>query len=72
MVLLKKQEQICAELGDRGELAICWWNQGIIYGQKGDKKKQIELWQKSIAMNKSIGIPTEKYEKALEELISKS
>ncbi|MCI0471810.1 MAG: hypothetical protein L0Y73_09140, partial [Candidatus Aminicenantes bacterium] len=66
--LHKKEESICEELGDRAGLAICWWNQGIIYGQQGDRAKQIELWQKSIAANKAMGIPTEKDEEEVKKL----
>lgn len=69
MELHKKQEKICEELGDRAGLAGCWWNQGSLYGEMNDLKKNIELWQKSIEMNKSIGIPTEKDEKTLKELM---
>ncbi|MFC2146615.1 SIR2 family protein [Acidobacteriota bacterium] len=67
--LHKKEETICEELGDRAGLGRTWWNQGLIYNQKRNYKKQIQLWQKSIQINKDIGIPTEKYEKALTELV---
>ena len=66
MLLYKKEEAICVELGDRAGLARTWWNQGSIYKEKGDHETHIALWKKSIETNKAIGIPTEKYEKALE------
>jgi tetratricopeptide (TPR) repeat protein len=69
MNLHKKEERICEELGDRAGLAIFWWNQGSLYGETSDLKKKIELWQKSIEMNESIGIQTEEDEKALKELM---
>jgi hypothetical protein len=56
-------------LGDRAGLAISWWNQAIIYGEKKDRNKKIELWRKSIEMNKSIGIPIYDDERALKDLI---
>jgi len=62
--------KICEELGDRAGLARTWWNQGIIYGKRGEKNKQVELWKKSIEMNKKIGIPTADDEKELEQLLS--
>jgi tetratricopeptide (TPR) repeat protein len=68
MALHKKEETICEKLGDRAGLARTWWNQGLIYNQKKDYKKQAQLWQKSIQMNQSIGIPTAEDEKALAEL----
>jgi tetratricopeptide (TPR) repeat protein len=64
----KKEEKIKEELGDRAGLAVCWWNQGLVYNQKKNYKKQCQLWQKSIQIKKEIGIPTEKNEKALAEL----
>ena len=71
MVLHKKEETIKKELGDRAGLAITWWNQGNIYNKKGDYKKQAHLWQKSIQINKTMGIPTEEDEKKLAELKKK-
>jgi tetratricopeptide (TPR) repeat protein len=71
MALHKKEEKIKEELGDRAGLARTWWNQGLIYEEKKDYKKQAQLWQKSIQMKKSIGIPTEEDEKALAELEKK-
>ncbi|NIN22921.1 MAG: hypothetical protein GTO56_32985 [Candidatus Aminicenantes bacterium] len=71
MALHKKQETICEELGDRAGLARTWWNQGLIYEEKKEYKKQAQLWQKSIQINKTMGIPTEEQEKALAELEKK-
>jgi tetratricopeptide (TPR) repeat protein len=56
------------QLGDRAGLAICWWNQGLIYEQINDPKSQARLWRKSIETNKDIGIPTEWHEKHYKEL----
>jgi hypothetical protein len=39
-----------------------------MYNQKGDLEYQAQLWQKSIQINKTMGIPTEKDENDLEEL----
>lgn len=64
----EKCADIYKQVDDRSGLAICLWNQGIIFSKKGNKKKQIELWQKSIDLNKSIGIPTDKYEQELSKL----
>jgi tetratricopeptide (TPR) repeat protein len=64
----KKNEKIKEELGDRAGLAICLWNQGLIHNKKRNYKKQIQLWQKSIQINKEIGIPTTEDEKELAEL----
>ncbi len=71
MNLYKEQEKISEELGDLAGLAISWWNQGIILGDQGNQAKKIELWQQSIAMNKRLGIPTEKYEKKLHRISAK-
>jgi len=69
MNLHKKEEKIKEELGDRAGLAICWWNQGEIYNKKGDTETQKALWKKAIETRKAMGMPTEEYEKALEELL---
>jgi len=69
MALHKKEEKIFNDLGDIAGLAISWWNQGRIYGDRGDRGRKIELWGKSIDMNKSIGIPTESYEDALRKYL---
>jgi tetratricopeptide (TPR) repeat protein len=71
MVNYKKQEKISEELGDRAGLTICWWNQGLIDHQKRNYKKQIQLWEKSIQINKEIGIPTTEDEKELAKLKKK-
>jgi len=55
-------------LGDRAGLAICYWNQGLIYAKQNDTKTQLSLWEKSIQINKSMGIPTEEDEKKLAEI----
>lgn len=70
MRLYKEQEKICDQLGDRAGLSICWWNQGIIWGDRGDGAKKIALWQKAIATNKAMGIPTAEDEAHLEKLLA--
>jgi len=69
MSLHKKEEKIKGELGDIAGLAISYWNQGIIYGVRGDRNRMIELWEKSINMNKCIGIPTTSKEDALKKFL---
>ncbi|UCH98446.1 MAG: SIR2 family protein [Candidatus Aminicenantes bacterium] len=69
MALHKKEEKICEELGDRAGLARTWWDQGLIYNKKRNYKKQSQLWQKSIQINKEIGIPTTGDEKELAKLL---
>ena len=71
MILHKKEEALCEDLGDRAGLAICWWNQGLIHKQQNDPHTQAQLWQKSIDSKKSMGIPTKENEKALKELLKK-
>jgi tetratricopeptide (TPR) repeat protein len=71
MGLLEKQETLVEALGDRAGLAICWWNQGNIWGKRGDFHTQARLWRQAIAVNKNIGIPTDKDEQALENLLEK-
>ncbi len=71
MSLYKKEEHICEELGDRAGLARSWWNQGLLHKKQGDPHTQAQLWQKAIATNKDIGIPTEEDEKALKVLLEK-
>jgi hypothetical protein len=69
MTLHKKGESLWEELGDRAGLARTWWNQGYLYGKQGDKKTQVQLWQKSIETSQTMGIPTENDEKALKKLL---
>jgi tetratricopeptide (TPR) repeat protein len=71
MTLYKKQESLCEELGDRAGLARTLWNQGLIHEERGEPQIQAQLWQKSININQNMGIPTEKYEKALKDLLGK-
>jgi tetratricopeptide (TPR) repeat protein len=71
MTLHKKEEKNKKNLGDLAGLAIAWWNQGLIYEKKGNHKKQMELWQKSIHIDKSMNIPTEKRKKELNKLLKK-
>jgi tetratricopeptide (TPR) repeat protein len=67
----QQQEEISEELGDRAGLARTWWNQGELQGKQGDPHAQALLWQKAIDTWKSMGMPTEKYEKDLKELRDK-
>ena len=67
--LHRKEQAIYEALGDRAGLARTWWNQGILHGVQGRIEVQIQLWKRSIETNRSIGIPTVGYEKALQELL---
>jgi tetratricopeptide (TPR) repeat protein len=69
MTIFKKVEKMFEQLGDFAGLAELWWYQGYIYNKKEEYQKQTQLWRKSIQMHKEIAIPTEKYEKALAELL---
>ncbi|MCJ8268306.1 MAG: tetratricopeptide repeat protein [Psychrosphaera sp.] len=68
MALLQKQEAICEALGDRASLSKNHWNQGILHNELGEIVTQKMQWQKSIAINRSMGISTAEYEKALADL----
>ena len=71
MALLQKMQTIYETLNNQAGLASGWWNQGIIYGEKGQKDQQIELWKRSIEINKAIGIPTVDDESVLKKLLEK-
>ena len=69
MKMHKKEEEIKEALGDRAGLAICWWNMGLIHKDRKNKKKTIELWEKSIKTIQSIGVHIKGIdEKKLKEL----
>ena len=40
--LLKKQEALCLELGDRRGLAYCYWNWGLLAREQRDRKTERE------------------------------
>ncbi len=71
MALHEKEEKIKEVLEDRPGLAVTWWCQGLIYEKRKEYHKQEKMWRKSIQMDKSIGIPTEKHEEVLEKLMNK-
>lgn len=66
LALHQKEEKICLELENKKGLARTWWNQGCIYEEKKDYAKQVAAWEKSIAVNKSLKIPTEQDEAKVE------
>lgn len=68
LVLYKRNEEICENFGDRANLSITYWNQGCVYEKLNNPKMQKQLWVKSIAIRKAMGIPTEDLEKTLAEL----
>jgi len=42
MVLLKKQEVLCLELGNRSGLAYCYWYWGLLAREQRDRKTERE------------------------------
>jgi hypothetical protein len=44
--LLKKKETLCLELGNRGSLAYCYWNWGLLAREQRDRKTE---WEKLTA-----------------------
>ncbi|NQZ07098.1 MAG: hypothetical protein HRT35_08050, partial [Algicola sp.] len=71
MILYQKEEAICEALGDRAGLGSTYWNQGILLGKLDNDREQKKLWVESIAIKQAIGIPSEKYEKALAALVER-
>ena len=40
--LHKKQEALCLELGNKGSLAYCYWNLGLLAREQRDRKAERE------------------------------
>jgi len=61
MALHQKQQDLSEQLGEPAGLAICWWNMGHLYGKKGDRVRQKQLWQQAIQAREAIGIPVDQW-----------
>ncbi|NUM36479.1 MAG: hypothetical protein HUU50_18210, partial [Candidatus Brocadiae bacterium] len=62
MTLLKKQEQICEQLGDKAGLSSCYNNQAVLLGKQEKEKEAEEMWQRKHEIKAEIakhGPPTE-------------
>ena len=67
MQLLKKQEAICIELGDKSGLAYCYWGMAGVHLKKGEKGTAKQRAEQAQALFSEINMPREK--KAVEDFL---
>ena len=59
MALLKKQETICLELGNKSGLAYCYYDWGLIARQRHDSKIERERLEGALALFVELKMPRE-------------
>ena len=59
MALLKKQETICQQLGDRDGMARCHYNMALIFEQQGDIDTARRLATDALASLREMNMPRE-------------
>ena len=69
MALLKQQEAICTELGDRARLGRCYWATGLIAGMKGQSATADDKFKAALEIFTELGMTRERdaVQKLLEE-----
>jgi hypothetical protein len=58
--LLKKQEALCRELGNRSGLARCYWNWGLLAREQGDRKTEREKLAAALDIFTDLKMPKER------------
>ena len=62
MALLKKQEVLCLELGNRSGLAYCYWYWGLLAREQRDRKTEREKLAASLDIFIELNMPRERDE----------
>lgn len=65
----RRGDKISESLNARLLMVESYWEQGRLHQMKYEYEVQRQLWEKSIEMKKEMGIPTEKCEKELKDLL---
>jgi hypothetical protein len=60
MTLLKKQEALCLELGNKGSLAYCYWNLGLLAREQRDRKAEREKLAAALEIFTELNMPRER------------
>ena len=58
--LLKKQEALCLELGNRRGLAYCYWGWGLLARQERDRKTEREKLAAALDIFSELNMPRER------------
>ena len=59
-MLLKKQEEICIELGNKSNLGSCYWIWADIDAAQGDRLAQKQKLQQSLALFAELNMPRQR------------
>ena len=60
LALLKKQEAICLELGNKSGLGYCYWHWGLLARAQGDRKTEKEKLEQALAIFTELKMPRER------------
>ena len=60
MVLHKKEEALCLELGNRSGLAYCYWNWGLLAREQRDRKTECEKLTAALNIFAELNMPRER------------
>jgi len=60
LALLKKEEALCLELGNRSGLAYCYWNLGLLARKRRDRKTEREKLTASLKIFAELNMPRER------------
>jgi hypothetical protein len=60
MALHKKEEALCLELGNRSELAYCYWAWGLLAREQRDRKTEREKLAAAVDIFTGLNMPRER------------
>jgi hypothetical protein len=60
LALLKDQEAICQELGEKSGLAYCYWNWGLLERALGNDKAEKAKLSAALTLFQELGMPRER------------
>jgi hypothetical protein len=60
MALLKKQEALCLELGNRSGLAYCYWHWGLLSRKRHDRNTEGEKLTAALGIFTELKMPRER------------
>ena len=60
LALLKKEEALCLELGNRSGLAYCYWNWGLLTREQNDRDTEREKLTAALDIFTELNMPRER------------
>jgi hypothetical protein len=60
LALLKKQEALCLELGNKDGLGYCYWNWGLLAREQRDRKTEREKLTAALDIFTELNMPRER------------